>query len=406
MKIEHVNQYSPGAGHSPPYLAGREQEIEAFRGYLQQTEILKNVILTGLRGTGKTVLMDDRFKPAAQDEGWVWVGSDLAESSFLSEANLCVRLLTDLAVFTSSLSIAAPDGTLGFDTNQKKQSLSFDFLATYFESQPGLTVDKLKATLEFVWTVARTRGTKGIVLAYDEAQVVRDREDKEQYPLAVLLETFQSIQRKGAGFLLLLTGLPTLFPKLVESRTYAERMFAVLEIGRLSPQASRDAIEVPLKKSPWKFTEDGVNQIIEVSDGYPYFIQFICRETFDHLIAKPEDLTIPIDAIVRKLDSDFFAGRWENVTDRQRDLLYCIAQLQHADEEFTISEIVDVSKGLGAKGVKPFGYGDVSQALPRLIEKELVYKNRHGKYCFAVPLFSGFIRRRFHLSDSQRLLLG
>ena len=116
----------------------------------------------------------------------MWVGSDLAESSFLSETNLCVRLLTDLAVFTSSLSIAAPDGTLGFGAGQKsKQSLSFDFLATYFESQPGLTVDKLKATLEYVWAVASARGTKGIVFAYDEAQVVRDREDKEQYPLAV-----------------------------------------------------------------------------------------------------------------------------------------------------------------------------------------------------------------------------
>ncbi len=188
MKGSHVNPYSPGAGHSPPFLAGREQKIAAFRDYLQQTEILKNVILTGLWGTGKTVLMDNRFKPVAQDDGWVWVGSDLAESSFLSETNLCIRLLTDLAVFTSSLSTAAPDGTLGFDTSRKKQSLSFDFLVTYFESQPGLTVDKLKATLEFVWTVASARGTKGVVFAYDEAQVVRDREDKEQYPLAVLLE--------------------------------------------------------------------------------------------------------------------------------------------------------------------------------------------------------------------------
>ncbi len=159
---------------------------------------------------------------------------------------------------------------------------------------------------------------------------------------------------------------------------------------------------MPLKASRWKFTEDGVKKIIEVSDGYPYFIQFICRETFDHLIAKPDDPTIPIDAIVRKLDSDFFAGRWENVTDRQRDLLYCIAQLQRADEEFTISEIVDAAKTLG---IKPFVYGDVSQALPRLIEKGLIYKNRHGKYCFAVPLFSGFIKRRFHLPDDQRRLL-
>jgi hypothetical protein len=396
-----ANPYSPGAGHSPPFLAGREQEVVAFGKYLEQDEILKNVVLTGLRGAGKTVLMDDQFKPAAQKADWIWVGSDFAESSFLSESNLCIRLLTDLSVFTSSLSVTSTDGTLGFDVSQRKQSLSFEFLITFFESQPGLVVDKLKATLEFVWNVANARGIKGIVFAYDEAQVVRDREDKEQYPLAILLESFQSLQRKGVRFLLLLTALPTLFGKLVESRTYAERMFAILEIGRLSVAASRQAIEQPLKHSQWQFTPEGVQRIVQASDGYPYFIQFICRETFDHLLSHPENPAIPIDAILRKLDSDFFAGRWEKVTDRQRDLLRCIAQIEHADEEFTIGEIVEASKKLGGK---PFSYGDVSQALPRLIEKGLIYKNRHGKYCFAVPLFSQFINRRFVATETQKRL--
>ncbi|MBN1590738.1 MAG: ATP-binding protein [Pirellulales bacterium] len=399
MKQIDANPYTPGAGHSPPYLAGRHEEVAAFREHLNQDLILKNVILTGLRGTGKTVLMDDKYKVAAQEAGWIWVGSDFAESSFLSETNLCVRLLTDLAVFTSSLSIGKPDGTLGFDTKQnRQQSLSYDFLSTYFAAQPGLMVDKLRATLEFVWEVARERGTQGIVFAYDEAQVVRDREDKDQYPLAILLETFQSMQRRKAKYLLLLTGLPTLFPKLVESRTYAERMFTVQEIGRLSPDAAREAIEMPLRERPWKFTPEGVSRIMEASDGYPYFIQFICRETYDHLVANPRDLSIPLDAIIRKLDSDFFSGRWESVTDRQRDLLFCAAKLEHADEEFSISEIVEISKQLE---VKPFGPGDVSQILPRLIEKGLVYKNRLGKYCFAVPMFSGFIRRRFMSSEQQ-----
>ena len=306
MASQTLNPYSPGAGHSPPFLAGRDQEVATFREYLTQNEILKNVVLTGLRGTGKTVLMDDQFKPAAQEAGWVWIGSDFAESSFLSEGNLCIRLLTDLSVFTSSLSITAPDGTLGFNISQHKQALSFEFLMTFFESQPGLAVDKMKATLEFVWKVANNRGIKGVVFAYDEAQVVRDREDKEQYPLAILLECFQSIQRKGIRFLLLLTGLPTLFPKLVESRTYAERMFAILEIGRLSAAASREAIEKPLKDKDcaWQFTSEGVQNIVKVSDGYPYFIQFICRETLDHVIAHPDDRTVPMEAIIRKLDSD------------------------------------------------------------------------------------------------------
>jgi hypothetical protein len=343
--------------------------------------------------------MDDKYKPLAQGENWVWVGSDFSEATFLSEINLCIRLLTDLSVFTSGLAVALPDGTLGFGRdNPKSQQLSYDFLSTHFQAQPGLVVDKLKATLEFVWKVSESKGVKGIVFAYDEAQVVCDREEKDEYPLAALLETFQSLQRKGARYLLLLTGLPTLFPRLVESRTYAERMFAIQEIGRLGSEASQQAIEVPLQHSQWRFTDDGVQRIKDVSDGYPYFIQFICRETFDHLLANPEDKRIPMDSIVRKLDSDFFAGRWESVTDRQRDLLYCIAHLDNADVEFTIGEIVDISRRLD---VKTFGPGDVSQILPRLIDKGLLYKNRFGKYCFAVPLFGGFIKRRFSQLDTQ-----
>ena len=79
-----VNPYKAGAGHSPPHLAGREREIEQFRKYLEQNEITKNVILTGLRGVGKTVLMDDKYKPEAINAGWVWVGSDFSESAFLT----------------------------------------------------------------------------------------------------------------------------------------------------------------------------------------------------------------------------------------------------------------------------------------------------------------------------------
>ncbi|NLF09344.1 MAG: ATP-binding protein [Pirellulaceae bacterium] len=406
--FQEANPYTPGAGHSPPYLAGREVEISSFRKHLHQEQILNNVVLTGLRGTGKTVLMEDKYKPIAQNEGWAWVGSDFSESSFLSESNLCLRLLTDLAVFTSCLSVESQDGTFGFNVEKIKRSLSFDFLLTHFESQPGLTVDKLKSTLELVWPVAKSKGTRGIVFAYDEAQVVQDRPDKEQYPLAVLLETFQSLQRKGAKYFLLLTGLPTLFPRLVESRTYAERMFAIQELGRLSPKDSREAIEKPLRKTRWKFSAKAIESIIEKSDGYPYFIQFICRETLDHIIAHPQDCSIPMEAIIRKLDSDFFAGRWENVTDRQRELLFCIASLS-SHEEFSIAEIVECSKkeDFTRLKIKPFASNDVSQMLPRLIEKGLVYKNRLGKYCFAVPLFSDFICRRFFLQEgvlSQKAL--
>ncbi|UUO06064.1 hypothetical protein M4951_22220 [Blastopirellula sp. J2-11] len=397
-----VNPFSPGAGHPPPFLAGRDQEVSDFSKFLDQDTVMRNVILTGLRGTGKTVLMDGKYKPEAQSKGWVWVGSDFSESSFLSENKLCKRLLTDISVFTSNATIPTSYGTLGFASEPTPQRLDFNFLWQFFEAQPGLTADKLKSTLEFVWKVAEARSVRGIVFAYDEAQVVQDRESKEEYPLAVLLETFQSLQRKGCRYLILLTGLPTLFPKLVESRTYAERMFTIQELGRLNPDASREAITVPTKGSRFTFTEHGINQIIKTSDGYPYFIQFICRETFDHLKVNPQELSIPIDSITRKLDSDFFAGRWETLTDRQRDLLYCVAKLPESENEFSIGDVVDVSKSI--PGIKRFTPGDVSQMLPRMIDKGLVYKNRLGKYCFSVPLFGRFIQRKLERKDQQQTL--
>jgi hypothetical protein len=183
----------------------------------------------------------------------------------------------------------------------------------------------------------------------------------------------------------------------VESRTYAERMFVVQELGRLTPEGSRQAIEKPLQRTKWTLNEAAIESIIRQSDGYPYFLQFICRETLDHVIAHPPDCTVPMDAIIRKLDSDFFAGRWESVTGRQRELLRCIARLPKGDQEFTIGEVVDASRKMKTK---PFSPGDVSQMVPRLIEKGLLYKNRLGKYSFAVPLFGGFIRRRFDADES------
>ena len=388
------NPYRAGAGHSPPHLAGRQAEVDEFRQFLQQEEITKNVVLTGLRGVGKTVLMDDRYRPTAIDEKWVWVGSDFSESAFLTEDNLSLRIITDLSVFSTHLTIARRSDGFGFTTTQDdRASLDFDFLNKVYLSTPGLTADKLKAVLSIVWGAAKEHGIRGIVFAYDEAQVVTDHKDKSEYPLAVLLETFQSLQRKGCKLMLLLTGLPTVFPRLVEARTYAERMFTVQEIGRLQPEASREAIEKPLEDHTWQFSPSSVDTIIRVADGYPYFIQFICKQSFDYLQANPGEAAIPIEPIIRQLDANFFSARWETLSDRQREFLYCIALCPTADDEFAIPEIVNASQGLGEDQIKRFTPGDVSQMIPRMIERGFIYNNRRGKYSFAVPLFGAFIKR-------------
>lgn len=391
-----TNPYRPGAGHRPPYIAGREREQADIEQYFRQDQILTNIVLTGLRGVGKTVFLDELRKPAATNK-WYWIGTDLSESASITEENLAIRLLADLAVVTSGFSYneKVPAGP-GFmqQTSTVVRTLDFHYLKGIYDSTPGLIMDKLKHVLELSWSAIKGSGARGVIFAYDEAQNLADHAAKEQYPLSTLLDLFQSIQRKGIPYMLLLTGLPTLFPKLVEARTYTERMFHVVTLNRLEEGDCTDAITKPLEAYPIKFTPAGISRICEVSGGYPYFVQFICRESFD-LILRSENLDeARFQSIVAKLDNDFFAGRWARATDRQRDLMALIAILPNAETEFSVQEIVDESK---KSADKTFSNSHVNQMLNSLVGAGLIFKNRHGRYAFAVPLLSHFILRQQNL---------
>jgi hypothetical protein len=401
---EFKNPYRPGAGHMPPHLAGRGREYKEFERLLGQDEILENMVLTGLRGVGKTVLLET-FKPRAIQRGWLWAGTDLSETASISEANLALRLMADLSVITSAISVdppARPDVGFASSGRPAQVPLSYDVLVSVFSSTPGLVADKIKAVLEFAWQHLRQQEPHRVVFAYDEAQNLTDNADKEQFPLSVLLDVFQSIQKKGIPFMLVLTGLPTLFPKLVEARTYAERMFRVVTLGKLSDSESREAIVKPIEVAncPVSLDDESVTVICQESGGYPYFIQFICREVYDVFIQLGSDSEVPVEPIQRKLDTDFFAGRWSKVTDRQRQLLRVVANLEHADEEFTIQELVARAKELLPKAFSP---SHANQMLVSLAEQGLIYKNRFGKYSFAVPLMGNFILRTYDPPSEPQL---
>lgn len=396
------NPYRPGAGHMPPYLAGRELEYGEFDRLLDQNQILENLVLTGLRGVGKTVLLET-FKPRAVEKGWLWTTADLSESASISENALAERLLADLALITSSATATDPKPSheVGFTapTQPKEVPLSHDVLVDVYNRTPGLTADKIKATLEFAWESLKDQGQHRVIFAYDEAQNLSDHASKGQFPLSVLLDVFQSIQSKGIPFMLVLAGLPTLFPKLVDARTYAERMFRVMTLTRLSEDESREAILKPIEvaECPVKLSPNSVELIIHESAGYPYFIQFIGREVYDVFIRQPADeeqKAVPVEAIQRKLDADFFAGRWARITDRQRELLWVVAHLGRSDEEFTIQELTEKAKELLPKAFSP---SHANQMLASLAEKGMIYKNRLGKYSFAVPLLGRFILRTYEL---------
>lgn len=393
MTDSFTNPFRPGAGHRPPYLAGRVAETDEFKRLLKQDVVLENLILTGLRGLGKTVLLDT-FKPLAVEAGWLWAGTDLSESASISEERLALRIITDLAVVTAGIAVAEKQRQpIGFGRAVTHETVTLDYatLEDLYHTTPGLVSDKLRCVLEFVATSLEHTTHRGIVFAYDEAQNLADHAAQNEFPLSLLLDVFQSLQKRDIPFLLVLAGLPTTFPKLVEARTYSERMFRVVFLDRLSDEDSRDAITKPINDAncPVTLDEWSTRRIVALSDGYPYFIQFICREVYDAFLQG--QIAVPVAEITRKLDTDFFSGRWSRATDRQRELLVVVAKLKNASKEFSVQDIAEASKKTSSK---PFGSSHINQMLSTLADAGLIYKNRHGKYSLAVPLLDRFILRQ------------
>ena len=390
----------------PPYLAGRSDEQQAFKRKLAQTVIIENLIITGLRGVGKSVLLES-LKPIARSEGWLWVGDDFTESRSLSEERVADSIVNDLSLALSPIfvetQLTMPVGFGGMQTISSKP-LDYTDLRRLYDATHGLPADKLKVVLRFVGNLLDRTAFKGIVFAYDEAQNMGDRAQENEYPLSLLLDVFQSIQRSPGGlpFMLVLTGLPTLFPKLNATRTYTERMFDVILLDRLNDEASKEAITRPIIDTgcPYTFHDAMVNKIVDMSGGYPFFIQFMCKEYFDAWISRGKagtDLAVPEDEILRKLDQRFFSARWDNASDRQREFMTMISCLPHSGGEFRVNDIVSMSKKfLG----KPFNISNAQMMLQTLIENDFVFRNRRGRYSLAVPLLDRFIERQ-SISNSQ-----
>lgn len=388
------NPFRPGAGHLPPYLAGREEEKEEFQALLDQDIVSNNLLITGLRGIGKTVLLET-LKPIAISKKWMWTGTDLSESASVSEQTLAIRIIADLSLLVAGLTISDfKQKQIGFLAQEARVELGFEKLIEIYSSTPGLVADKLKAIFEIAWMAlsTSTNPPRGVVFAYDEAQTLSDHQKESQFPLSVLLDVFQSTQRKEIPFLLILTGLPTLQTKLVESRTYSERLFRVLILDKLNALESKAAIEKPIVSHPLKFNEASIALITHESGGYPYFIQFIGKEAYDVWVRQVEagnEPTVPMSSIIQKLDNDFFSARWSKATPRQRELMITAAMLNQ--EEFTPKEIAIKSRGFLNN---PFSDATSGQTLAALIESGLIYKNRRGSYSFAVPLLARYIQRK------------
>jgi AAA ATPase domain len=399
------NPYRPGAGHAPPFLAGRLAEQHHFKRLLHNSMITENILITGLRGYGKTVLLDHMCQ-LAESSNWLWVGNDLSESSSLSEERLALRILADLAqalarklgthMDTATAQHARFDPKLERLYLKDRDASTFEALKSLYEQTPGLPSDKLRAVLTRVTDVAHRMRLSGIILAYDEAQCLSDRAEQDEFPMSMLVETISSLQKRTGltPCLLILSGLPQVFDALTATRTYTERMFHVMTLERLSREDTFAAIMQPISSliPPLYASPALIEKVVGLTGGYPYLIQFFGREVVDQMLENGGTLSpdkFPSSESFERLDAGLFSARWNRTTDKQRELLRLIARRppgQGAD--FSARELEQLRQ---PHDDQP---GMINQMLVALCERGMIYRTRHGRYAFTVPMSEAMITRR------------
>lgn len=392
-----LNPYTPGAGTPPRELAGREAELRRFDLLLERLAAgrgERGIVLQGLRGVGKTVLMRE-FAERTAERGWgvgrleATSGTDLrAELADMAAGALrqisakarAREALLRAARFVRAFTLnATADGGVG---------LSLDLEAALGEpAGSDIERDTIKLFAE-VGAAAAANGT-GVVFLIDEMQLL-GREDLE-----ALCAAAHRAGQDGLPVTVVGAGLPILPERLAEAKSYAERLFVFPELGALSEAAARQAIlrpaETAIAGRPVRYEETAVDLLLKRSERYPYFLQAYGLEAWN---TAPEGGLIRADDVDRasapaqsELDRDFFETRFARATKAGRRYLAAMAEL--GDGPYASGEVAE-------RG----GWRAVTSAAPvrqTLVEKGLVYSPDHGRVDFTVPHFAGFMRRKHPL---------
>lgn len=382
------NPYAPGAGTQPPELAGRDDIRETVRIAIERIRIgraSKSVLMVGLRGVGKTVLLD-RMLVDAEAAGHHTLRAEAPEerslpallapqirSSLLklsrieSAKNLARRALAGLAGFAKALKVKYDDIEVGMD----------------FDPEPGLADNgdletDLQELLAATGEAAQAAGSS-LVMFVDELQYV------EEAQLASLITALHRTSQRGLPVTLVGAGLPQLPGRMGKAKSYAERLFEFPFIGPLDDESARSAITEPAREEGVLFDEAGLTHILSQTQGYPYFLQEWGKHAWDVADDSPialedcEDASITATAA---LDASFFRVRFDRLTPSEKKYLRAMAEL----------------------GAGPHRSGDIAEQLGRevrslaptranLISKGMVWSPSHGDTAFTVPLFDQFMKR-------------
>lgn len=382
------NPFAPGAGTPPPELAGRDDLRSALHIALERAKIgrpAKSAMLVGLRGVGKTVLLD-RVREDAEVSGIHTIRIEAPEGRSLpallapqlrqallrlsqieAAKDYALRGLRALAGFASKLKVTFADIEVGLD----------------HAPEPGLADNgdlehDLQALLEQVGLAAKSAGT-ALAMFIDELQHV------EEPQLAALITAMHRMEQRQLPVVLVGAGLPQLRGQMGNAKSYAERLFDFPEIGPLPPEAARLAIERPLANEGVTIDADALEQVLQVTKGYAYFLQqwgsHIWRAASQSPISMNDVDTASVTAIAA-LDESFFRVRFDRLTPREKKYLRAMAELGPGPHRSG-----DVAACFNAK------VSSLAPTRSSLIVKGMVWSPNHGDTAFTVPMFDGFMKR-------------
>lgn len=382
------NPFAPGAGAPPPELAGRDalrQEVHIAMERVRLGRPAKSVMLVGLRGVGKTVLLD-RMREDAEAAGIHTIRVEAPEErslpallapqlrqallrlSALDNAKaLAIRGLRALAGFASKLKLTYKDIEVGLD----------------YEPEPGLADNgdlehDLLALMEQAGLAAKAAST-ALALFIDELQYV------EEAQLAALITALHRTSQRQLPVVLVGAGLPQLRGRMGNAKSYAERMFDFPEIGALPPDAARLAIVKPIEDEGAAIMPEAVQRILDVTQGYAYFLQTWGSHAWNAAAQSPITLADVERASLTaraELDESFFRVRFDRCTPKEKRYLRAMAELGAGPHRSG-----DIADTLGEKVTT------LAPVRSSLIKKGMVWSPNHGDTAFTVPMFDQFMKR-------------
>ncbi len=388
------NPFAPGAGNPPPELAGRADVLRDIDIALQRVAIGRSTqssIMVGLRGVGKTVLLV-RASAMAADHGYRTLAVEAHEGKSLLELLLpgLKSSLQSMSMVEGAKDIARRGmRVLRSFLNGMKVSFGDIEVGLSGESEPGaadsgdLETD-LPNLMMSIGEAARASG-RPLAILIDELQYLSESE------FSALIMAMHRIAQTNLPVIMIGAGLPQILALAGESKSYAERLFRYPKIGELSDEDARTAILKPVRDEGADITSDAVQEILRISERYPYFLQQWGHDAWnvaDRGVITRGDVDTATDVAIRTLDDNFFRVRFDRCTPAERRYMRALAEFGPGSHRS--GDIASLLK------VKTQTVGPVRSSL---IKKGMIYSPQHGDTAFTVPLFDAYMRRVMHIND-------